>query len=766
MLMQGWLRIRRLWKARKRANEKFVCKWQWPLMWHVLRPGLVELYQSADESELLMQFQLCATSELVPFSAMTPRRASAEGLSPRRVAAEGLQEVNLGFCITDASSRCRYFHADNEEMLEKWIQAFQVALSLFVGHPSAAPLSKPDTTSACNNPGDAANGKATLSESMDAVSNESQSPKKKNIVRKRDLQRGPNSELQAIAISEEPPPDLSVATTSSDGLVFTFRFVNYNMANHDLNLDRLGNGFADKRYHMDKELGSRPDTDEGDGDTARSVPFDELIAQGVSASLEDDACEVRMTSPVKKKLERGESRGLFRSKTNDKVSPDGRGHSDNVSPKASPRASPIPAGSTPDCVFGTFCETKLDLARYDGHLLTCGLRICHTHAQSARQILTESGMSERLKAAVADKLNGDIRTVHVCSSKLVEVESGKVFCSFDETGGMSKSNPMKCFMGRSFDAVNGGVRFIALGSHFPMQELTRSLLDETLSDEELMLKLKGMVASRLKKILNHVLSQGLLTACTVLILQGDLNSRTVITRDSQNKCRFADLLSETLRDTSWQKVIADEVPEHLQGVWQEAVDFPDPGQLPVTYRFETQAQAADTKFFDLTLSHVYGDMRSDSAVSEAATMNMPRVASYRAVLDQLGSKVDEWGLYRPKGDSVESKFKPGRLPACTERVLYYTPAAFKQKCHWQSSRGYEVNYKQQGSDHKPVILEAEVYIGEKMPSNLRRASASVDEKTILFRPRKRIETDEPPSPVLKKGPTFFGGGWTRGTNDR
>jgi len=77
-----------------------------------------------------------------------------------------------------------------------------------------------------------------------------------------------------------------------------------------------------------------------------------------------------------------------------------------------------------------------------------------------------------------------------------------------------------------------------------------------------------------------------------------------------------------------------------------------------------------------------------------------------------------------------------------------------------------VNYKQQGSDHKPVILEAEVYIGEKMPSNLRRASATVDEKTILFRPRKRIETDEPPSPVLKKGPTFFGRGWTRGTNDR
>lgn len=280
MLMQGWLRSRRLWRARKRADDKFACKWQWPSMWHVLRPGSVDVYQTADGSELLMRIQLCEATKLVPFSAMSPCKAAAEleGLTTRTVAGEGVPEVVSGFYIIDATGRSRYFHADNSEILEQWIQAFQVALSLSAGHPSAEPLSEPDAALARNDPAESGN--------------DSPAPMEANAAPEEDLS-----------------PDLPTATTSCDSVVFKFRFLNYNMANNDFNLDRLGNGFAAKR-----ELSSRPDTTEDYSDTGRCVPFDELIAQGVPASLEGDDIGHRMTSEKKKKLEKANSLGFFRSK--------------------------------------------------------------------------------------------------------------------------------------------------------------------------------------------------------------------------------------------------------------------------------------------------------------------------------------------------------------------------------------------------------------------------------------------------------------------
>merc|ERR1711879_942049 len=60
--------------------------------------------------------------------------------------------------------------------------------------------------------------------------------------------------------------------------------------------------------------------------------------------------------------------------------------------------------------------------------------------------------------------------------------------------------------------------------------------------------------------------------------------------------------------------------------------------------------------------------------------------------------------------AVKAKFKPSRLPACTERVLYYAPAMLQDLCHWSTTRGYEVNYLHAGSDHKPVMLEATLIV--------------------------------------------------------
>merc|ERR1719313_49754 len=86
---------------------------------------------------------------------------------------------------------------------------------------------------------------------------------------------------------------------------------------------------------------------------------------------------------------------------------------------------------------------------------------------------------------------------------------------------------------------------------------------------------------------------------------------------------------------------------------------------------------------------------------------------YKKVFGNLKKKgmLQEWGLYNPKVEEKDGKVKPSRLPACTERVIYYSPASLLECIEWETTRGYEVNYLHSGSDHKPVILEATLKIG-------------------------------------------------------
>merc|ERR1712032_303863 len=69
---------------------------------------------------------------------------------------------------------------------------------------------------------------------------------------------------------------------------------------------------------------------------------------------------------------------------------------------------------------------------------------------------------------------------------------------------------------------------------------------------------------------------------TILILQGDLNSRTVLCEGGV----FKDLLSATLEDEKWQHFMVADLPPKLHGEWREVSTFEDDGRLPVTYKFD------------------------------------------------------------------------------------------------------------------------------------------------------------------------------------
>jgi len=373
-----------------------------------------------------------------------------------------------------------------------------------------------------------------------------------------------------------------------------------------------------------------------------------------------------------------------------------------------------------DCVFGSFQESQFPLEELAKALEAEGLEgNAHFHTASVAQHLSEKGdWGQGMKGKVAGSLCGDLKSFMLCRSTVEETEDGKVFCTYDtgKDSGM-KSNPMKSFIGQTFSIACGAARFVCLGTHFPMQKNSALMEDNTRSQQQNLQKMKYIIARFLQKILRHVLTKELLDERTMIIIQGDLNSRCV---GSDGK--YSDLLWETLQDFSLQEFISMDLPQQLRGEWREVVQCADPGDLPATYRFQTDkpcVAAATT----LTMKDVFGPTAEDGASQNGQ-------ANYREVLANLNTSgtLKEWGLYNhPKCLEAEKgkkeKFKPSRLPACTERVLYYAPAGMMDCCRWETSRGYEVNYLATGSDHKPVMLEATLNIGEP-PRGSRAAAAA------------------------------------------
>lgn len=621
----------------------------------------------------------------------------------------------------------------------------------------------------------------------------------------------------------------SISSTCSTDFTFSFRFFNYNMGNNPIvQMDNVGAGFAARRAtegsDADEEERSCAElhqatrfmddmalSDSGGAAGSwrgRRVSFEELIAAGVPCKDEarSRACTDIEPSIQIRKNQMKERKSTFQwakqgllSKASTFVrvrstpAPSRKTAASKESgPAQQPKQAQLndlfqpPARTSTvcnvDCAFGVLSETRFSLSHLDGSAEApdSDSKRIHAHNLSAVQTLTERGGLDGMKGKVAGSIVGDLRTIVVCSNAFEEVEDGKVFCPFDEItitekSSTLKSNPMKCFLGQTFDAACGALRFVFLGTHFPMQKITKLMSTHNQDSGALLPQLTNLVARTLRKILRHALLEGVLDTRTMLILQGDLNSRSIY-----DGGKWVDLLNETLRDHVLQNFMAAELPQELQGEWREVINPPDVGELPVTYRFDSSTKQAVDERCHLRLHQVYGKMGKEviygdndsTAPSTTASTALPSNATsanssingdnpttasgtanstgplpsptlaadatkpYREVMDKLGSKAEEWGLFQQKGDGKEDKgkyhFKPGRCPSCTERVIYYAPASLQNRTQWYSPRGYEVNYQQLGSDHKPVLMEATLRVGllerqgDKRPKKVLKNRHSLD----------------------------------------
>lgn len=106
-----------------------------------------------------------------------------------------------------------------------------------------------------------------------------------------------------------------------------------------------------------------------------------------------------------------------------------------------------------------------------------------------------------------------------------------------------------------------------------------------------------------------------------------------------------------------------------------------------------------------TSSNDLSPVRSSSASSWLSYKSQtPNSGIYGRTMANLGEqKLEELGV----AFKSQEKFRAYRFPASADRVIYWAPDALEQRLSWQFPRGgYEVNYSQLGSDHRPVTLEA------------------------------------------------------------
>jgi len=393
-----------------------------------------------------------------------------------------------------------------------------------------------------------------------------------------------------------------------------------------------------------------------------------------------------------------------------------------------------------DCAFATLCETRQSLAHFDRQ---------PAYSLSAEAMFKDRGLFEATAGKVAGKINGDLRTLAICSSKLEESEDGEICVPFDHVGSHLKANPMKCILGKTFDVACGGVRICLLGTHFPMQRIRALMQNRSSSATQTMDLLKEEMARNLRKVLRSALEVDTLDDHTILILQGDLNSRTVLCEGGV----FKDLLSATLEDEKWQHFMVADLPPHLHGEWREVATFEDDGRLPVTYKFDDSAVPDLANNDGLSLNSIFPFYEGDPVGDDPQ-------AHYRDAYAKNSMNIEAWGLKQQ--DPNAEDFRVNHMASCTERVLFYAARALQIHCCWEAPRGYEVNYTQVGSDHKPVLLEATLVI----TSSLHPEPTS----PVHDRPPARSKTDtshgvkdaeraagmaEQVLPTLRRGRTAF-----------
>mmetsp|Transcript_36224 Transcript_36224/g.65755 ORF Transcript_36224/g.65755 Transcript_36224/m.65755 type:complete len:557 (+) Transcript_36224:76-1746(+) len=390
--------------------------------------------------------------------------------------------------------------------------------------------------------------------------------------------------------------------------------------------------------------------------------------------------------------------------------------------------SPFSDGQVANLSFVTLVETRLSMTEWvmkylSQHRQTKLDSLLLQNARAEAGVHTRSRVRSFVEGLAANYA-GNLKSLLAFSSAEFEEDSaGDLFGRLTEReiAGLPVPNPKKAFMGRSLVAHLGeGPRFCFVGAHFPVAKLAACLEDPSCDPLH---GAKTALAKTLRRVLKKASKRGLTDEHTIIFVQGDLNSRTVLVGDEAH-----DALLELLEDDSMQAAM-----QHQLGLppgrWREVESHSRVEDLPVTYKFhldqKCKSDAASGK--QLTIGDVIGAARTRSG-SAGQNADTAAVAESPSAQGNLQSKLDDMSnIYKRTLDNLgheqrtrcalafkPNAFRPFRFPACADRVIYWAADSLADKLSWELPQGgYEVNHAQLGSDHRPVTLEVILRVSPK-----------------------------------------------------
>lgn len=402
---------------------------------------------------------------------------------------------------------------------------------------------------------------------------------------------------------------------------------------------------------------------------------------------------------------------------------------------------PFPDGEPVDAVFVTLVETRLSigewvrdsLVRREGKLPLDSILTMNARREGGKR--TRSKLRSQMERFAAS-YNGNLKSMLAFrSERFKEDMQAGLFGRLTErsVAGVPVPNPKKAFMGRSVvqNTHPNGIRLCFVSAHFPVSKVAAALEDES---KDPLKAAKVVYAQILRKILKKACKREVCDERTAILVQGDLNSRTVL-----QDVGVWDVLLDLMADDTMQAAIQHGLPVP-PGRFHEVVPHGDARDLPVTYKFREGAAVVKDADSALTIGRVVQHAQRNMAQAPAASDQQPHLASvsnpsqssgwsstskvsmYKKMMADVGKQtLDDWGVLFKEYD-----FRPFRFPACADRVIYWAPDALGDRLSWEIFHdGYEVNHRQLGSDHRPVTVEAVLRV-EKEPVRTSRELIQFD----------------------------------------
>ncbi|CAE6937751.1 unnamed protein product [Symbiodinium natans] len=467
-------------------------------------------------------------------------------------------------------------------------------------------------------------------------------------------------------------------------------------------------------------------------------------------------------------------------------------------------------GRSLDVSFATFVETRLNFTNWVAKYTSGDQkpRLDSLLTQSARRegSLSSRNLVRSFVEGLAASYNGNLKSMLAfCSDEFREDKSGGLFGRLTEkqVGGVPVPNPKKAFIGRSLvlpSATGEGIRLCFVSCHFPITQIAAALEDPLQDPLE---AAKIALAKTLRKVLRKAHQRSLTDERTIIFVQGDLNSRTVLREGEVN-----DVLLELLEDESLQSAIQQQLDDLPAGRWRETVSHDSVHDLPVTYKFsnkkmcqtgnsparrraespKSEESSSDHEHY-LTIGDVMSKARSQADQADSAP-ELTKVKTTKTTSTTASSKRTEGGLYKRTlatlgqewldnwGVAFKQKdFRSFRFPSCADRVIYWASDALYDRLSWELPRGgYELNHSQLGSDHRPVSLEVILRVSEESVrtskplqparSYMTEGYLSEPEDTSMSEAEDGLDSCEATPRTVASSPPAFGHGEARSLSRR